>query len=404
MAGFLVMSGLTGAVISWDHELDDFLNPHLTHVTSQGPAIPILNLVKAIETRDHRAQVTFIPLAHEPGESAFGVDSRVDPQTGRLYELGYNQVFIDPVTGQELGRREWGAVWPVTTETFVSFLYRLHYTLHLPEMWGIDRWGIWLMGGIAILWALDCFVGFYLTLPARIPKEAARIRQSWWTRWKPSWMVKMSGTIRRVNFDIHRAFGLWAWGLLFMLAFTAFSLNLYREMFYPLMSLVTEVTSSPFDLREPNEKHRPIVPGVGYASILDQARQEGLQRGWPEPLGDVFYSQEFGIYGVSFYHPGDDHGAAGVGPRVLYFDGSDGRYLGDRQPWKGTGADIFVQAQFPMHSGRILGLPGRILVSFVGLGTAILSVTGVIIWWRKRGAYSRRAQRQADHFNLLPTG
>lgn len=50
-----------------------------------------------------------------------------------------------------------------------------------------------------------------------------------------------------------------------------------------------------------------------------------------------------------------------------------------------------------MHSGRIL-------VSFVGLGTAILSVTGVIIWWRKRGAYSRRAQRQADHFNLLPTG
>jgi len=405
MAGFLVMSGLTGAVISWDHELDDFLNPHLTHVTSQGPAIPILDLVKAVEARDQRAQVTFIPLGHEPGESvAFGIDSRIDPQTGRLYELGYNQVFIDPVTGQELGRRDWGAVWPVTKETFVSFLYRLHFTLHLPAMWGIDRWGTWLMGGIAILWALDCFVGLYLTLPNRRSKETVRARPSWWTRWKPAWMVKMSGTFRRINFDTHRAFGLWAWGLLFMLAFTAFSLNLYREMFYPLMSLVTEVTPSPFDLREPNDKHRPIVPVVGYKSILDQARQEGLQRSWEEPLGDVFYSQECGIYGVSFYHPGDDHGAAGVGPRALYFDGSDGRYLGDRQPWKGTAGDIFVQAQFPMHSGRILGLPGRILVSFLGLGTAVLSVTGVIIWWRKRGAYSRRTQRQADHLNLIPTG
>lgn len=405
MAGFLVMSGLTGAVICWDHELDDFLNPHLTHVTSQGPTIPILDLVKTIESRDPRAQVTFIPLAHEAGDSlVFGVDSRVDPQTGRLYELGYNQVFIDPVTGRELGRREWGAVWPVTKETFVSFLYRLHYTLHLPELWGIDRWGIWLMGGIAILWALDCFVGLYLTLPNRMSKETVHAHPSWWTRWKPSWMVKLSGTLRRINFDLHRAFGLWAWGLLFMLAFTAFSLNLYREMFYPLMSLVSEVTPSPFDLREPSDKHHPIVPVVGYESILDRARQEGLQRGWEEPLGEIFYNQEFGIYGVSFFHPGDDHGAAGVGPSALYFDGSDGRYLGDRRPWKGTAADIFVQAQFPMHSGRILGLPGRILVSFLGLGTAVLSVTGVIIWWCKHGAYSRRAQRQADHLNLIPTG
>jgi hypothetical protein len=29
--------------------------------------------------------------------------------------------------------------------------------------------------------------------------------------------------------------------------------------------------------------------------------------------------------------------------------------LGERLPWKGTAADIFVQAQFPLHSGRILG-------------------------------------------------
>lgn len=405
MAGFLIMSGLTGAVISWDHELDDLLNPHLTHVASQGLPLPILDLVTAIEARDQRARVTFVPLAHEPGDSLpFGVDPRIDPATGRLYELGYNQVFIDPGTGQELGRREWGAVWPITRETLVSFLYRLHYTLHLPELWGIDRWGIWLMGGIAILWALDCFVGFYLTLPSKIPSSTAQTHPGWWTRWKPSWMVKTSGTARRINFDVHRAFGLWAWGLLFMLAFTAFSLNLYREMFYPMMSLVSEVTPSPFDVRTPNDKHQPIAPMVGYASILERAQYEKAKRGWPEPLGDVFYSQEFGIYGVRFFHPGDDHGAAGVGPPALYFDGSDGRYLGDQQPWKGTAADIFVQAQFPMHSGRILGLPGRILVSLLGLGTAALSITGVVIWWQKHTAYSRRAKREADHFDPVPAG
>ena len=64
----------------------------------------------------------------------------------------------------ELGRRYWGAVWPVTRENFVSFLYKLHYTMHIPEFWGSDRWGMRVLGVIAIIWTIDCFVGFYLTL------------------------------------------------------------------------------------------------------------------------------------------------------------------------------------------------------------------------------------------------
>ena len=137
IAGFLFVSGVTGAVISWDHELDDLLNPHLMHATTRGaPVSPVL-LAAQVEARDPRVQVTFLPLAAEPGESlALGVDARVDPKTGRLFEPGYNQVFIDPVNGDELGRRNWGAVWPITTETFVSFLYVLHYSLHVPEMSG----------------------------------------------------------------------------------------------------------------------------------------------------------------------------------------------------------------------------------------------------------------------------
>jgi uncharacterized iron-regulated membrane protein len=45
-----------------------------------------------------------------------------------------------------------------------------------------------------------------------------------------------------------------------------------------------------------------------------------------------------------------------------------------------------VQAQFPLHSGRILGLPGRVLISAMGLVVAGLSLTGLVIWWRKRRA------------------
>lgn len=404
IAAFLFISGVTGAVISWDHELDDLLNSHLTHVDSRGEPLPPLDLARAIEERDARAVVTYVPLGAPAGEAlVFGVEARVDPATQRLYHLGYNEVFVDPITGQELGRRDWGVPWPVTRENFVSFLYVLHYSLHIPEMWGIDLWGLWLLGGVAILWTLDCFVGFYLTLPRR--RAAARVKDDidgddaaaggkWWlARWAPAWKVRWSGGATKLNFDIHRAFSLWTWLLLFIVAFTGFSLNLYSEVFYPMMSTVSQVTPSPYDLRDPAPHHEPIPAGRGFAEVLAAAERDARARGWPEPAGSVFYSPEYGIHGVEFYEIGDDHGVGGVGNRVLYYDGNDGRYLDDFEPWQGTAADLFVQAQFPLHSGRILGIPGRILISIMGLVVAALSVTGVVIWAKKRSSRLRSEAR-----------
>ena len=396
MVPFLIVTGLTGAIISWDHELDDLLNPHLMKAPGRGPAISSLQLARDIEARDPRVRVGFIPLATEPGESLpFGVQPRVDPATGKLFSPGYNQLFIDPATGAELGRREWGATWPITRENLVSFLYVLHFSLHLPEFMGSDRWGIRLLGVIAILWIIDCFTGVYLTFPAR-RKGSPPARPSWWQRWKLSWRIRPNAGTYKLHYDLHRACSLWAWGLLFVLAFTAFSLNLYREVFYPMMSSFSQVTPTPFDTRIPTGPLHPIEPRVGFAEIVEQARSEARRRHWDEPPGSIFYAAEFGIYGVQFFHPGRDHGAAGVGPARLFFDGQDGRLIGERLPWKGTVADIFVQAQFPLHSGRILGLPGRIAISLMGVVVAMLSVTGNYLWWRKR-----RGRRQA--IRLPPT-
>ena len=402
IAGFLFISGLTGAIISWDHELDDLLNPHLMRATTAGTPQPALALAHQVEARHPEIRVSYVPLHAEAGKSlALGVSPRFDPAKKAFTTPGYNQVFVDPVNGAELGRREWGAVWPITRETFVSFLYRLHYTLHIPAMWGIDRWGIWLMGGIAMVWMVDSFVGFYLTLPARkrqpLTQAAAMatVGKSWWQRWKPAWKVRWTGGGSKLNFDLHRAFSLWTWIVLFVLAFTAFSLNLYTEIFYPVMKTFTQVTPTPFDTRTMADQRHLIEPRIDTGDIVRRAGAQAQRRGLATPVGSVYYSQEYGIYMVSLYAPGDEHGSGGVGPALLYYDGVDGRLLGERRPWKGSAADIFVQAQFPLHSGRILGLPGRILISAMGLVVAMLSVTGVILWWRKRA--SRRAtavQRQ----------
>jgi uncharacterized iron-regulated membrane protein len=50
-------------------------------------------------------------------------------------------------------------------------------------------------------------------------------RRRWWRRWQPAWKVRWTSGSSKLNFDLHRAFSLWTWILLFILAFTAFSLT-----------------------------------------------------------------------------------------------------------------------------------------------------------------------------------
>ena len=167
IALFLILSGLTGAIISWDHEIDEWLNADLYLNDSAGPLRDPLELAAAIERDDPRSEVVYLTMQSLPGHnSGFFVRPRTDPATGRPFVLGYNQVYVDAVTGRIEGRRDSRAV-SLSTRTLMPFLRRLHYMLHIPAFRGTDRWGYWLMGAVALVWLLDSFVGFYLTLPPR---------------------------------------------------------------------------------------------------------------------------------------------------------------------------------------------------------------------------------------------
>ena len=159
-------------------------------------------------------------------------------------------------------------------------------------------------------------------------------------------------------------------------------------LFRSVLAAVSTLTPDPFTQRPMRPLEQPIAPRLSYAEAIAAAEIAARARGWTEPAGSLFYTLQYGIYGVQFNAPGDDFGNMKV--KSLYLDGQDGRILGERVPWQGTAADVFVQLQFPVHSGRILGLPGRILISLMGLAVAVLSATGVYIWWKKRRGRRRR--------------
>lgn len=385
-AVFLFVSGATGAVISWDHELDGALNPEF-YTAASGAAAPrfsSLALADEHEANDPRAHVTFLTLVPEPGEAtSLFVTPRVDPLTQQPYELDYNQVSFDPGSGEEQARRYWGRV-SLAREDLLPFLYKLHYSLHIPDVGGVQV-GVVFMGLVAIVWVIDCFVSLWISFPSL---------RTWWR----SFRIRTRSGSARLLFDVHRSGGVWVWGLLLVLATTAVSMNLGDQVVRPLVGAVSTLAPDPFALREERPPGDPVAPKLSRAEIVDLARAEGLRRGMTSPPGSVFYAPQHGLYGVAFHPPGDHHGDFGLGNAWIYFDGADGAVVGDLLPGTGSLGDLFLQAQFPLHSGRILGLPGRVVVSLMGGAVAALSATGVWIWarrlrWRAAGAVSQGGTR-----------
>lgn len=385
---FLFIAGATGAVISWDHELDEWLNPQLFQSRTEGRPLPVLELAARVEAAEPRARITFMPLEIEPGHAwSIFVQPRIDPATGQPHELGYNQLAVDPVTGAIQGRRQWGAV-SLSPENLLPFLYKLHYSMHLPEGGGIE-WGIWLMGIVAMVWVFDSFIALWISFPS-------------WPAWRKSLSFRWSRGGHRLAFDLHRSGGVWVWLLVLMLAVTSVSMNLKQQVMRPVVSWFSDLSAGPFDSRLPAPISQPIEPTVPLPAIMEAARREAQRRGWTDPAGGVFLSTEVGVYGVGFFEPGNSHGDGGLGNPWLYYDSRTGAAVGADVPGTGTAGDIFLQSMFPLHSGRILGLPGRVLMSFMGVMIALLSVTGVYLWVRKRVSRSHAMATTHGRFRMQP--
>lgn len=362
---FLIVAGLTGSIMSFQHEIDAWLNPDLFHVESRGLALSPTHLVERIEAQEPRVRVSYVPIAVAAGDSVrLSIRPKTDPATGQPYTPAFNQVFADPVTGTILGTREAGTA-KFDRHHFVPFIIKLHYSLHMP-----GSWGIWLFGGVALLWFVDCLVAMYLTFPRGRP---------FFRKWRIAWQVKP----KRLNFDLHRAGGLWFWLVLPPLALSSVYLNLYSEVFKPLVAAFSPITPSPYDER--SVRSEPPAPAYDYDRALALAGAAGAARGFSTPVGSIGYNAERGFYFAIYYR--DQYTPAdGLGSPRIYLDDQSGAVISTRVPGEGTAGDIFTQAQFPLHTGQVMGLPGRILICLTGLIVAMLSVTGATIWLRKRQA------------------
>lgn len=86
----------------------------------------------------------------------------------------------------------------------------------------------------------------------------------------------------------------------------------------------------------------------------------------------------------------------GGGTQII-FDGDDGALVALRLPTSERAGNTIESWLYASHMTRVFGMPFRILVCGMGFVIAMLSATGVYIWWKKRRARILRSQPMQSH-------
>ncbi len=383
LAGFLLVEGLTGALLAFNADLRGALDPRLVAL-KHAPGAQRLSLAalamraEALEPTEHVAYFA----ENSDDRVTLRMWGRQDPQTGGRYPDVPFHVTLDPWTGERLADSESASAIARLLAAVMPFIYQLHINLAVGET------GVWVLCFVALAWTIDCFVGFYLTLPVSIEK--------FWRRWKPAWLVKWRGRFYRINFDLHRAGGLWLWPMLFVFAWSSVTLT-------DRIGAYDWVMAKLFDYQNADEEVGPLFPNresdapfklgweeaqaAGERLMAEEAAREGFKIARPMQLNRFEESRLYN-YVVLTDRPFPQDQTA-----TVFLDADTGAFHARMSVATGHAGNTVTNWLRGLHMARdpMDYFVYRVFIVVVGLAVAMLSVTGVYIWWKKRTARIQHA-------------
>ena len=393
MALPLIVAALTGSLLAFYPELERAINPGLYAAQQDAPRLDIGVLGALVEERMAEARVKGVYLAGIGDATYALVEPRTDPATGKRYALDFNQLFLDPYTGAELARREMGAL-SAGNANLMAFIYKLHYTLALHDT------GVLVLGIVGVVWTIDCFTGAYLTFPRRRAGNIAALqieqRAGWWRRWRLAWAIKWRAPATRINFDLHRAAGLWLWAMLLIFAWSSVYMNLWdsvytkvTRVFSPYHALWTDVPVLKQPLQEPRIGWRE-AGARGARLMTEHARKHGFT------IEEIVYLRLYRDRGVYVYRVRSDRDVQDRRGRTdVAFDADTGELRLFSLATGQHSGNTLTNWLYALHMGNVFGLPYRIFVCVLGLAVTSLISTGVIVWFGKRNVTRRARARHA---------
>lgn len=329
---FILSMSLSGAVLVFDDELDRLQYPAVSFHDNK-KIISIDSCYQALQAKYPRSQISNCRIAH----------SITQPFIFSLYDSSFKngaesmKTFLHPQTAEILKVSG-------SKSSPVSWIGRLHGSFHLGKK------GEWLVGFFGLVFLLSIVTGTIM------------YRRNVWAV-----LTFRKRVFRRAN--LHQLIGVYALIFNIMIGFTGYWRQRYvfKKEFYKSYNYTPVVKKS---------------PALFYSvdSSLNQLKEQ-----FPDFTAHVVYFAQSrkgmtAIYGSrstnSFIHSKDF--ADGI------FLDSTGSIASTRLINEITSANRYDIISAQIHNGKYGGMPVKIIYCLFGLASGALSITGFLLWYRRR--------------------
>ena len=338
---YLVVIALSGAILVFEDELTSATLPSGLHSCEATRLAPVTRVVNNFRSTYPGAKIDYLVLPTKtiPAFRIQAVDAR-----HREFNLA-----ADLVTGElHLVPRNW-----------LNVVHDLHIYLLLGEAHGAQ---VNAAGASALL--LLAITGLVL----------------WWPGvkvWTRGLRVSFHHSWRRINYDAHSAIGFWTLAIVTWWAFSGMYFGWYRQV-AAAVNLVSPLKTM---IAPEPPKLVPLPEGTPKATLPEilEAAQKASPEGRLNSLTNATQSEPTVMVMMDRGRTDDfSH------RDLVTVDSASGRVLTNWHYGQNQSVgDWILWAMHPLHFGTLWGLPVKVLWFLLGVSLAVLSVTGVLMYWNR---------------------
>jgi uncharacterized iron-regulated membrane protein len=337
ISGLVIFTvAITGSIYAFEEEIRNVIHRDLLKVKpSDKTSISIDDLLQIIKKEYPKDKIKSVIVRTDKTRS---VQINLKSKTS---------VYIDPFTGKILGT--------IDQETeFLAVVLKIHRSLCLGDT------GKMITGISALIFVIMLISGMFL----------------WWPRNKAlliqKFSVKRNAHWKKLNYDLHSVLGFYASWIIIFTALTGiiFSFKWAEEAMYKATNSKKENIN--IHSLHSNSRSFSAERSLKIASVLFANSSEQVLLYPEDSTGIIRLNIRYKDAG--FYNRQDQ----------LAFDQYNGKLLKVRLFDSFSTGDKLKSTNYNIHTGKVLGLVGQLMVFFAALITASLPVTGLLLWRSKR--------------------
>jgi uncharacterized iron-regulated membrane protein len=358
---FLLILGVSGALVAFEGEIDRTLNAKLSYVQPQAQPLTLEAISAKLRAAYAEAKIEMFGM---PERSNYSLFVALSEASGKDLAL-----FVNPYNGDVLGSAD-------QANHFANKVHQFHTHLLAGKLGGeVTGWS-------AVFLSVLSITGIILWWPRKL----FRLR---WT-----FSQEDGGSAKRFNFELHNLVGVLSSVFLFTFAWTAICIHWERQVDKLAQKMSSTPTPRAASPQIPAPGSVPLSPDrlveIAHNTLLE-ARITGIQL--PDNAKQAVT--------VQLKFP-EDHTPAGRSR--LSIDAYSGKVLQVQ-----SSREMSVPAKYArmwnreLHTGDILNLPTRILAAFFSLMLPVLAVTGPLIWWNRRRASRHESLISGTQLESVPS-